>query len=52
MVLAQTEQMVLFQEKHFDARAPERRHALGTALGILLILLSWLPIALLIWALT
>jgi hypothetical protein len=52
MAAAHRGQMVLFQEDHFDLRVPVRSHDLGTALGIALPFLVWLPIALLLWMVT
>lgn len=56
MLLAEPDQMVLFDEETYDEAmqvpAPSQRSAAGLALGLALILISWLPIALLIWFLT
>jgi hypothetical protein len=58
MLLAEMDQMVLFDEISSDAmssramQAPPSLHPWGPALCLALILVSWLPIALLIWFLT
>ena len=48
---AQVQQLSLFREYRFESWSdrPDASHAI---LGLSLIALSWLPIALLIWALT
>jgi hypothetical protein len=60
MLLAEPDQMVLFDNETYGVLSPETLHApvpsqysgAGLALGLALIALSWLPIALLIWFLT
>ena len=50
--------MVFFNEYLYEAplseplHAPYSRNALGRAIGLAVILVSWLPIAWLIWTLT
>ncbi len=57
-VLAEPRQMVFFNEYLYEAplseplHAPYSRNALGRAIGLAVILVSWLPIAWLIWTLT
>jgi hypothetical protein len=60
MLLAEPDQMVLFDDETYGVVSPETLYApvssqhsgAGLALGLALIALSWLPIALLIWLLT
>lgn len=57
MSIAEAEQMVLFDEYIYEAPPPvqlnasESSDASGKALGLALILVAWVPIALLIWLL-
>ena len=56
VLLAEPKQMVLFDEetyrKAMQVRASSHRSAAGPALGLVLIVLLWLPIALSIWFFT
>jgi hypothetical protein len=56
MLLAEPNQMVLFDKESYEQAmqvpASSQYSAVGLALGLALILISWLPIALLIWFLT
>ena len=60
MLLAEPDQMVLFDEQTYEVLTPESLQApessqlsgAGLLLGFALVVLSWLPIALLIWLLT
>ena len=60
MLLAEPDQMVLFDEEPYEVPTPEtvqvpasaQRSCPGKALGLVLIAVSWLPIALLIWFLS
>jgi hypothetical protein len=60
MLLAEPDQMVLFDEQAYEDLTPELPQApesselsgAGLLLGLALVVLSWLPIALLIWLLT
>ena len=60
MLLAEPDQMVLFDDETYEVLTPETLHApassqlsgAGLALGLALIAISWLPIVLMIWLLT
>jgi hypothetical protein len=49
--VTEAQQLSLFHEYRFESSS-ELPHASHAALGVALIVLSWVPIALLIWALT
>jgi hypothetical protein len=60
MLLAEPDQMVLFDDEIYEVLTPETLQApassqlsgAGLALGLALIAISWLPIVLVIWLLT
>lgn len=60
MLLAEPDQMVLFEERTYEDLTPEspqvpdspQLSGAGLLLGFALVVLSWLPIALLVWLLT
>ena len=60
MLLAEPDQMALFDERTYEDLTPESPQVpesselsgAGLLLGFALVVLSWLPIALLIWLLT
>ncbi len=55
-MLAETEQLLLFHEfrgyEPVPSPPPSASDALGRLLGLLLIVIAWLPIVWLIWTLT
>jgi hypothetical protein len=52
-MLSEKEQLVLFHEfRDYEPLPPSATEALGSVLGLALIVITWLPIVWLIWTLT